>query len=176
MIRRDTLLVADKLGYIRGHARPRVDCILCGVVRRDPQVISLEIYRTRLTLVSLNLYPYSPGHLLVLPLRHVTDIRQLSAAEQRDLLAAQAHCLDLIEYEYRPRGFNLGYNQGESSGASIAHLHLHVVPRYANEVGFIDVIGGARVIVQDPQETAQRLRAAHRVIARRRKRRRGKAD
>lgn len=171
MIKRRTLLVANKLGYIRGHERPQVDCILCGIVRRDPRVVSLEIYRTRQILVSLNLYPYTPGHLLVLPLRHVTDIRQLTAAEQRAMLAAQGHCLDLIEHEYRPRGFNLGYNQGESSGASIDHLHLHVVPRYRNEVGFIDVVGGARVIVQDPHETARRLRAAHGELARKRKRR-----
>lgn len=170
MIQRRTLLVANKLGYIRGHARPQVDCILCSVVRRDPRVVLLEIYRTRHILVSLNLYPYTPGHMMILPLRHITDIRQLTAAEGRDLLAAQGHCLDLIEHEYRPRGFNLGYNQGESSGASIAHLHLHIVPRYRNEVGFIDVVGGARVIVQDPHETAEKLRAAHRALTRKRKR------
>ncbi|HNW92066.1 MAG TPA: HIT domain-containing protein [bacterium] len=176
MIKRSTLLVTNKLGYIRGHARPPVKCILCGVVQRDPRVESLEIYRTRRILVSLNLYPYSPGHLLILPLRHCTDIRELTAAEQRELLAAQGHCLSLVEQVYQPRGFNIGYNQGESSGASIDHLHLHIVPRYRNEVGFIDVIGGARVIVQDPHETAAGLRAAHRALQRAPSRRRRNAS
>lgn len=171
MLRRTTLLVADKLGYIRGLAKPQVECILCAVARRDPKVVSLEIYRTRHVLVSLNLYPYSPGHLLIFPRRHITDIRELTAAERRELGAAERHCLDLLDRAYQPRGYNLGYNLGESSGASIPHLHLHIVPRYRNEVGFIDVIGGARVIVQDPAATVTLLRRLHRARSTPRRRR-----
>jgi len=161
MVKRDNLFVPNKMEYVRGAARPQVDCILCGVARGDHRVKRLEVFRTHYFVASLNLYPYSPGHMILFPMRHVTDLRELSMAEAKDLFQAEKQCLTLLEQEYNPGGFNLGYNQGHVSGASIAHLHLHIVPRYGNEIGFIDIVGGARVIVQDPKETLRKLRRRH---------------
>ena len=64
----------------------------------------------------------------------------------------------IIREEYSPSGFNIGYNLGRGSGASIEHLHMHIVPRYENEVGFLDVLAGVRVVVVDPAEVMERLR------------------
>ena len=72
----------------------------------------------------------------------------------------QAFTLNVLEREYRPDGFNIGYNVGHSSGASIDHLHLQIVPRYPSEVGFFDILSDSRVIVEEPRTTLDRLRAA----------------
>jgi ATP adenylyltransferase len=68
--------------------------------------------------------------------------------------------LQVLEREYRPGGFNIGYNMGPSSGASIDHMHLQIVPRYRTELGFFDILSDSRVIVEEPQVTKARLTRA----------------
>ncbi len=68
--------------------------------------------------------------------------------------------LDVLTAEYKPAGFNVGYNVGAAAGASIPHLHLHVVPRYPRELGVIDILSGAKIVIEDPEKTRRRLRAA----------------
>ena len=154
---RDNLFVPNKMAYAKGTDRPDVPCILCAIVEGDDRVERLEVHRTEYFTVSLNLYPYSPGHLLIFPNRHVEDVRGLGAAEVQELHGLQCRCFEVLTRAYEPRGYNVGYNMGEASGASIAHLHLHVVPRYSRELGFMDVIGGARIIIEDPNVTRERL-------------------
>jgi len=67
--------------------------------------------------------------------------------------------LNIIDEIYNPTGYNIGFNIGEFAGASINHLHLHIIPRFKNELGLIDIIGGAKVIIEDPNETLKKLRA-----------------
>ena len=149
-------IVANKLDYARGK-RPAVDCILCAVTANDPKVDNLVVYRHRGWYVTLNLYPYNPGHLMVVPRAHHTDIRQLNEAEVLELHHLQNLCLRVLDETYRPGGYNIGYNIGPTSGASIHHLHLQIVPRYRNEVGFFDILSDSRVIVEEPQVTRERL-------------------
>lgn len=151
------LVVPNKREYVRG-ARPPVDCILCAVLERHPAVERLEIFRTALWAVSANLYPYNPGHLLLFPVRHVTDVRQLRRKEERELADVQACALDVLEAAYEPTGFNIGYNLGRSGGASVEHLHVHVVPRYESELGFLDLLSHTRTYVEEPRSTVKRLR------------------
>jgi ATP adenylyltransferase len=73
-------------------------------------------------------------------------------------------CLKAIEKVYGPPGFNLGWNLGDHSGASIKHIHLHVVPRYMREVGFMDLIGKARVVVEHPKKTLEKMRRAFKLV------------
>jgi ATP adenylyltransferase len=117
----------DKLAYVRG-SRPG-GCILCLVRDRSPEVEDLSIWRDDLFIVSVNLYPYNPGHLL-----------------------------GLLDRVYAPSGYNIGYNMGRAAGASIGHLHLHIIPRYPHETGIADLIAGRRVLVEDPRRTAETLR------------------
>lgn len=154
---RNNLFVPNKMPYAKGKNRPDVPCILCAIVEKNEKVERLEVHRTELFTISLNLYPYSPGHLMIFPNRHIVDSRELTQDEVYNLHQLQCISFEVLTRAYQPKGFNVGYNMGESSGASIAHLHLHVVPRYPRELGFMDVIGGARIIIEDPIATQEKL-------------------
>lgn len=151
------LFVPNKMDYARGKKRPDVECILCAIVSGDERVEKLEVYQSELFFVSLNLYPYTPGHLIMFPKRHIVDIRELTSEEVEQSHNLQNLCLNVLDKVYSPHGYNIGYNIGSAAGASIQHLHLHIVPRYQRELGFIDIIGGAKIIVEDPNRTQQRL-------------------
>ena len=153
------LFVPSKKAYINGE-RPKVKCILCSVVEKDEKVASLEIYRGKYFIVSANLYPYNSGHIMIFPQRHIETIEDFTNEEVIESFELQKVGLKVLRDNYNPSGFNVGYNMGESSGGSIDHLHLHIVPRYHREVGFIDVIGGSRIIVEDPNETLEKLKKA----------------
>jgi ATP adenylyltransferase len=153
----------DKLAYVTGK-RP-AGCILCQVQNENPDmpVASADppdtlIYKSGHSAVALNLYPYNPGHLLLFPLRHVADIRELSAGERRDMDGLLDKALSALDSLYRPSGYNIGYNMGPDAGASIGHLHMHIIPRYAREIGIAELLAGKRVLVEDIETTKRRLR------------------
>jgi ATP adenylyltransferase len=153
------LFSTHKLGYIKGD-KPKVDCILCSIIRKEDSVEKLLIHEGRYAVVSVNKYPYNSGHLLIYPKRHITDYRELSVREEREICSLVRVSLNILEKIYSPSGYNIGYNIGEFSGASLPHLHMHIIPRYRNELGFIDIIGGAKIIVEDPHQTMKELRKA----------------
>lgn len=151
------LFNTEKIRYVKGK-KPDVTCILCAIRDKNPEVAVLEVFRTEKFIASVNLYPYNPGHLMIFPLRHVEDFRELSGDEVSDLHRITSKMITVIEEEFNPLGFNIGFNLGKESGASIAHLHQHIVPRYGNELGFIDILSGTRIMVVDPSEVMNRLR------------------
>lgn len=153
------LFIPDKLDYVKGD-KPNVQCILCAINEKDPKVTKLDIYHTEHFIVSLNLYPYNLGHLMIFPKKHLIDPRELNDEQVLELNNLTTMTLNIIEKLYSPEGFNLGYNIGHVSGASIEHLHLHVIPRYKNEIGLIDIVGKARVIVEDPNKTLKKFKEA----------------
>jgi ATP adenylyltransferase len=152
------LFIPGKMAYVRGEKKPDVECILCAIVEKNDKVVRLEVYRSEFFVVALNLYPYSPGHLMIFPKRHITDPRMLTKEESAELFKMQIICLDVLDEVYSPHGYNIGYNLGDAGGASIAHLHLHVVPRYRREMGFIDIIASAKIIVEDPNVSLSRVK------------------
>jgi len=150
------LFIPSKIKYVRGQ-KPDVECILCGIIDRNPKVQSLEIFRTNLFCICANLFPYSPGHLLIFPKRHYTDVRIMSEEESLELFRIQNILVDILDELFTPHGYNIGYNLGPCGGNSIKHLHLHIVPRFKNELGFLDIIGDSRIIVDDPRESVPRI-------------------
>lgn len=145
----------DKMKYVRG-PRPS-GCILCLIRDGSSDVIDLTVYSDELFTVSVNLYPYNPGHVMIFPNRHLVDIRELTTNEDQRLSELTRRFLNVIESTHSPVGFNIGYNMGSSAGASIDHLHMHVIPRYPREVGIADLIAGKRVLIEDPRVTQSRL-------------------
>lgn len=158
---RHNLFVPSKLAYAKGE-RPDVPCILCAAIAGDPRVTGLVAAKTDHFAILANLYPYNPGHLMIVPLRHVEDIVELSAEEAAALHQTTVSVIGILRELYTPSGINLGYNIGATSGASIPHLHQHVVPRHRTEMGFIDIVGGAKIIVEDPHVTMARVSDAWR--------------
>lgn len=154
---RDYLFNTEKIKYVTGE-KPRIECILCAIRDREPSVPDLTVASVEGFIVSVNLYPFNPAHLMVFPERHITSPEEYSGEEALTLHNLTVRLKKIIDSEFKPDGYNIGYNIGRSSGASIEHLHLHIVPRYSNEVGFIDIIGGARVVVIDPREVLKRLK------------------
>ncbi len=153
------ILARDKIKYVRGEGKlddPH-KCLLCEIVKKNPEIPSWEVYRDQRTLVMLNAYPYTTGHLMVVPLEHYEHYESLP----RDLLIhlnrMVQQCILLLQKTYSPRGFNIGLNQGKWGGASILHLHFHIVPRYGAELNFMEVIGGTRVIIEPLKATLQTL-------------------
>lgn len=152
------LFNTEKLKYILDNEKFD-GCILCEILKQNPTVESLELYRSNFSIVTINLYPFNPGHLLIFPMRHVECVEDLSDEEGCDIFKLTQKSVSILKSKYKPSGFNLGYNIGQDSGASISHLHKHIVPRYKNEVGFIDVLGGTKPIVIDPIEIMNYLKA-----------------
>jgi len=145
----------DKMAYVK--RKKDEACILCRLRDGDPEVANTIVYRTENSAVCVNLYPYNPGHLLIFPLRHIEDIRQLEVEERSSMDRNLDRALTILDSLYTPSGYNIGYNMGLDSGASIAHLHLHIIPRYPRELGIAELLGGKRVLVEDPMVTRERL-------------------
>ncbi|EME66005.1 MULTISPECIES: HIT family protein [Rhodococcus] len=109
----------------------------------------------------LNLYPYNPGHLMVVPYRRVANLEDLTPEESTELMSFAQRAIRVIKSVSRPHGFNVGLNLGAAAGGSLAeHLHLHVVPRWGGDANFITVLGGAKVMPQLLRDTRALLAAA----------------
>ena len=145
----------EKIAYLKDNHSG--GCILCRLRDGDPEITDTIIYRTGDIAAALNLYPYNPGHCLIFPLRHVEDIRDLTADERRSLDSVLDKTLGALDNLYNPSGYNIGYNMGLKAGASIEHIHLHVIPRYPNELGIAELLGGKRVLVEDLNKSKERL-------------------
>lgn len=118
----------------------------------------LVVARGELVYAVLNLYPYNPGHLMVVPYRRVSELEDLTVEESAELMAFIQKAIRVIKNVSRPHGFNVGLNLGTSAGGSLAeHLHVHVVPRWGGDANFITIIGGSKVIPQLLRETRRLL-------------------
>lgn len=154
------LYIKNKKGYLTGENRPKVDCILCEVLKNNPDVTNLLVWKNDKIGVSANLYPYTSGHILIFPIRHITETSQFTDEEVQLMHRTQVFAIDVLKELYNPGGFNIGYNIGYCSGASIEHVHQHIVPRYKRELGFVDIISGTKLFIEEPDETMKNLRKA----------------
>jgi ATP adenylyltransferase len=125
-----------------------------------PDEDGLVVARGELVYVVLNLYPYNPGHSMVVPYRRVAELEDLTEEESIELMSFTQKVIRVIKAVSRPHGFNVGLNLGSSAGGSLAeHLHMHVVPRWSGDANFITIIGGAKIVPQLLRETRELLAA-----------------
>jgi ATP adenylyltransferase len=121
----------------------------------------LVIARGEWVYAVLNLYPYNPGHMMVVPYRRVADLEALTLEESTELMAFTQQAIRVMKKVSRPEGFNVGLNLGGVAGGSLAdHLHQHIVPRWGGDANFITVVGGVKVMPQLLRETRALLAGA----------------
>ena len=152
----DHFFTFDKLDYVS--KKKDGSCIFCSLQKAPAKEADLTVLTTERFLMILNLYPYNPGHSMILPKRHVSDIRDLTDTENAELDELRDYIIDMLTALYSPKGFNIGFNMGLPAGASIEHIHMHIIPRYPNEIGIAELLGGKRVLVENPSETCRKMR------------------
>ncbi len=158
----ERLWTPHRMAYLKGEGKPTEEsgCPLC-TIPDQPDGDGLVVARGDCVYAVLNLYPYNPGHLMVVPYRHVADLVELSEGETAELSAYARKAVIALREVSRPQGFNLGVNLGAVAGAGIAeHLHQHVVPRWGGDTNFMPVVGRTRVLPQLLADTRDLLAEA----------------
>lgn len=122
-------------------------CVFCTLAKeKNPAYRNLILYRTEKSYIVMNKYPYTGGHLLVVPNRHIGVLERLTETESIELIKLSQLSLRVMKKKLRPKAFNLGMNLGVPAGAGIPrHLHMHIVPRWPGDANFMTVVGKTRV-------------------------------
>ncbi len=146
------LWTPHRMAYIQGENKPTTadsgDCPFCRIPALADEE-GLVVRRGAVAYAVLNLYPYSPGHLLVCPYRHVADYTELTDDESDEIADLTRRAMTTLRAVSGAEGFNIGMNQGEVAGAGIAaHLHQHVVPRWGGDANFMPVVARTKVLPQ----------------------------
>jgi len=141
-------------------SKDRSSCVLCEVAARPAadDASTFVIHRGEAFFAVLNIYPYNTGHVMIVPYVHQSRLQGLETGSLGEMMDLARRTERLLTETYRPDGINLGMNLGQCSGAGIAdHLHLHVLPRWCGDTGFITITGGARVMPEELNETWRKL-------------------
>ncbi|MFA5075716.1 MAG: HIT domain-containing protein [Candidatus Babeliales bacterium] len=152
----DKLWAPWRIKYIRN--KKQLKCIFCSAKegRRD-----YIVFKTKLSVCLLNIYPYNNGHVMVSPFRHVKDFSGLKKEELLDLMSSLNRAKKLLEKVLQPNGFNIGANIGSAAGAGIAgHLHIHIVPRWKGDTNFMPILAKTKVVSQSLSELLKLLKNA----------------
>ncbi len=148
---RDAVLIEHKTKYIKKDKKyaqqSKYSCIICNIINSEEKTGSYEIYRSKNFIVFLNLYPYTSGHLLISPLEHLVSYNELSGEDLAELGILTQRVMQMLTHFSTTTSFNLGWNEGKFAGGSIKHYHLHIVPRYPNEMNFMEIIARTRPMI-----------------------------
>jgi ATP adenylyltransferase len=146
--------------YIEGHNKEE-GCIFCKALEMADGPENLIVLRGKFAFVMLNKYPYTSGHLMVVPFEHKSTLEELDAQTRAEMMELISQFLVVLPKVYQPQAFNLGANIGEAAGAGVpSHVHLHLVPRWAGDTNFMSVLGGIRILPEALGETYVRVRKA----------------
>ncbi len=133
-------------------------CFFCAALLAPDGLENLVVARSAFSFAILNLFPYTSGHLMVVPNQHVAGLELLEPAARADLMELTNKAVQVVRSVYRPEGFNLGINMGEIAGAGVAaHIHVHVVPRWGGDTNFMTATADTRVIPEAIEATYTRL-------------------
>lgn len=148
-----------RMEYILG-PKTRDACVFCIAETAEAPELEerLVVFKNELALVMLNRYPFAPGHLLVMPRTHKSDLEELTRDEHAGLFALVTTSVTHLKRAVRCDGVNVGLNLGAAAGAGIAeHLHVHIVPRWSGDTNFMPVVADTRVVPQALDETRRHL-------------------
>lgn len=146
------------MSYIENH-KPDHLCVFCHALECEDGLENLVIYRGQYAYVILNRYPYTSGHLMVVPFEHQSNLDDLQPTAREEIIELVSQCLQTLRKIYRAQGFNVGANIGSAAGAGIPrHFHFHVVPRWEGDTNFMSAVGDTRVVPEAIEETYRRVR------------------
>jgi ATP adenylyltransferase len=158
------LITPKRMSYIR-NPKDKSLCVFCEALKVGDSEENLIVHRGEYTFVILNLYPYTNGHLLILPIEHQADFNKVSDNVRIEIMKMMDIGVKVLKEVYNPDGHNLGANLGKEAGAGIAeHLHFHVVPRWQGDANFVSVIGETRVLPQTLEDSYKEISKAWKTI------------
>lgn len=136
-------------------------CIFCSAQAKEDSAENLIAFRGERAFVILNRYPYTSGHLMVVPFHHQPNLEQLDPETRAEMMELTTRCMAVLRTIYHPQAFNMGANIGEAAGAGVkSHVHIHIVPRWAGDTNFMSTLGETRVLPEALEVTYQRVRQA----------------
>ncbi|MEX1248322.1 MAG: HIT domain-containing protein [Anaerolineales bacterium] len=136
-------------------------CVFCRALKQEDGPENLVVHRGKTAFVIVNRFPYTSGHLMVLPFAHVARLDEIDEDTRAEMMELMTEATLVLTRVYNPGGFNLGANLGAAAGAGIEeHLHVHILPRWVGDTNFISTVGETRVLPETLEETWQRVKAA----------------
>ncbi len=149
-----------RMRYLRGESRTASNggCLLCEIPEKGVSRDRLVLHRGSLCYVVMNAFPYTSGHLMVVPVAHGASLSDYPTDTLCEMTKLLKECEGIIQKVYQPGGFNMGINVGHAAGAGIAgHLHAHILPRWEGDTNFLTTVHETRVVPEDLRESYDRL-------------------
>lgn len=156
----DYLWTPWRYTYIK-NANSAPGCVFCNALGLGDDRKAYIVYRAEHCFIILNAFPYTSGHMMVVPYAHLDELSKLPAAAASEMMALSQKMETVLRDLYKPDGINLGMNVGAAAGAGVAgHIHMHVLPRWIADASFMTVVGETRVLPEDLETTWERVRGA----------------
>jgi ATP adenylyltransferase len=149
-----------RLAYVKDASKDAEDaCIFCAKSAAGDDEQNLIVHRGERCFAMLNLFPYTNGHLMIAPYEHLPTLPELDPETIAEMMALTKRAMAVLEAEYSPHGYNVGFNQGRVAGAGVEHhIHMHVVPRWGGDTNFMPVLADTRVMPQSLEQSYAALR------------------
>jgi ATP adenylyltransferase len=153
----DHLWTPWRYAYVTG-AEPKSGCIFCNAPKESDQQARI-VHRGAHCYIILNTYPYTPGHVMIVPYAHLDELQKLPGEAAQEMMTLTQRMETVLRHLYKPDGINLGMNIGKAAGAGVAgHIHMHILPRWVADANFVSVIGETRVLPEALDVTWERIR------------------
>ena len=156
----DYLWTPWRYAYVTS-AQTTPGCIFCEVLKAGDDEKVRIAHRGQHCFVILNTYPYTPGHVMVVPYQHLDELQKLPVEASHEMMGLSQKMEGVLRLLYKPDGVNLGMNLGKAAGAGVAgHIHMHVLARWVADANFVSVIGETRMLPESLEVTWKRIREA----------------
>jgi ATP adenylyltransferase len=156
----DYLWTPWRYAYVSGTEKS-TGCVFCDAAKENDDAKARIVYRGQQCFVILNTYPYTPGHVMIVPYTHLDELQKLPTQAAQEMMTLSQRIEGALRELYHPDGINLGMNIGKAAGAGIAgHIHMHVLPRWVADANFMSVVGETRVLPETLEVTWAKMREA----------------
>ena len=146
-----------RMTYLENHEKED-GCVFCNAQAKADNAENLIAFRGERAYVILNRYPYTSGHLMVVPFEHKPNLEELNPQTRAELMELSIRCMSVLRKVYNPQAFNMGANIGEAAGAGVlGHVHIHVVPRWNGDTSFMSTLGDTRVLPESLEDTYRKI-------------------